>query len=1091
MHVLVRRPPWAAVLVSLVLLSACDGEAPPPPFLEYLPTTTEAVSLVVEGITEAGATVALTRSPDFGEGEEAPASVAADPVSGRFRFEVPLALNAENTLSVTSTDAADNTSEPAVVVVTQEVLPPSPPFLEQLPAFTTALSLDVEGTAQPGATVAVTRDPAFSDAEAPAAQVADPFTGRFRLTVPLAPETSNALAFVATHVLGGSSEASGVTIDQVPVRADGLTLSLGRSVISADEASIPVVVEVANDDPAADLAGLEVTVSVTAYPAGVADLVLVTNASGIAEGVVTGLDVAGTGTLLATAALPDRAGAFASDQRSFSVDPGLPALAALTLNDGASSANPLTTLPGSDIDVEVEVTDAAGNTLGAPQISVSTNAPGALVAGTQISGVTVAGSWDVWASIEGGALLVEGLLHVQPGPAVGISIELSPAEATAGSDLWITASSRDSFGNVASEAPTLDHDLPIWHAGLPDEDPQALLDVMATGGVTVARLVPLTAGDFTLSASLASGPTGSADLSVVPADAAAFDLELDLAGPFAAGGVIPFTATSVDAYGNPRAEALVVTLNAPGTSVAVDAAGHGEILDLVTSGSYELRARIPGTALEDIETVVVEADPSRGFNLQVGSVLTVEGGRVLLHFVDAYGNPIDIADVTVLIDGVDVSLHPSVSLSGTELLFALPGTFAVTAQLTADPGISDTELVAVQGVVDTLPPSGVATVTYPTGTDVGLKSHLQVQVAFTDNRALAEGEVIVQFGGVVSCTRTSGTLLLGGATSQTVDVALPVPNCAAPLDDISVVARAVDQAGNVGYTPVVTGLRVAPLPGFDVTATTGYQSSVVAFGNRLDVQDRPTDLAVEGAAGVTFVTLENRDRVVVTFPDRTQEDLRDVFQNRVDVPQPEAIARASTGELFISSLGSQSIYLYDAGLQVQPNHINFGNNPGRITYDETGPAPLLCVAFPGNGEARCYRNAIQNPASAGIRTGLGTVRSVSLRASRLWLVRAGCEVAYTDLTYDLAAPANPTVSFGGVVEVTDVGNDCVDLVALASGAVAVAHRGGSEVVRVDELGATEIVATGFANLQGLAEDGGVLFVLDRDLQAVFAVTGPL
>ena len=240
--------------------------------------------------------------------------------------------------------------------------------------------------------------------------------------------------------------------------------------------------------------------------------------------------------------------------------------------------------------------------------------------------------------------------------------------------------------------------------------------------------------------------------------------------------------------------------------------------------------------------------------------------------------------------------------------------------------------------------------------------------------------------------------------------------------------RAADQSGNVGYSPFTT-LSVAVPLGFDITA------------------------------------------------------------NRVDVAEPTGVARTETGELFIASNADQEIALVD-GNQVQQNGwINFGTSPGRLSWDATGAAPMLCVTLPAQGQVRCYRDAVTSPALAGTLSGFTNPTSASLLGNRLWIVQQNCQVSFVDVTYDLSVPSAPSLTFGAVNVVADVGNDCPDVAALDSGAAAVLHRGGQEVIHVDDIGQQQIVADQLDDPRGLDFDGGSLFLLDRGLEAVFQLDG--
>lgn len=108
------------VFLSLVVLSACaekDTTAPPAPRVHPVKSPTSLKTIVLTGAAEFASTVTIT-------GGKAPVTVTADAFTAEFLAEVELdtsitapAISNTNTLSVTATDAAGNTSQPTVVEV--------------------------------------------------------------------------------------------------------------------------------------------------------------------------------------------------------------------------------------------------------------------------------------------------------------------------------------------------------------------------------------------------------------------------------------------------------------------------------------------------------------------------------------------------------------------------------------------------------------------------------------------------------------------------------------------------------------------------------------------------------------------------------------------------------------------------------------------------------------------------------------------------------------------------------------------------------------------------------------------------------------
>ncbi len=103
------------LVITLTLLWSCaekDTTAPPAPVVDPIESPTPKLKVSVTGSAEFGATVKLT-------GGAADVTTTADRFTARWRAEVEFKQDAENTLSVTATDAAGNVSEPTVVTVVQ------------------------------------------------------------------------------------------------------------------------------------------------------------------------------------------------------------------------------------------------------------------------------------------------------------------------------------------------------------------------------------------------------------------------------------------------------------------------------------------------------------------------------------------------------------------------------------------------------------------------------------------------------------------------------------------------------------------------------------------------------------------------------------------------------------------------------------------------------------------------------------------------------------------------------------------------------------------------------------------------------------
>lgn len=979
---------------------------------------------------------------------------------------------------------------PAIVAACadEDVTAPPVPYLELAPEVTSRATLILEGSAEYGASVKVTRDPTFT--EAPAPVTADLITGRFRVTVALAEGVDNTFSVVAVDAAQNSSPAVNVKIFHEPPRPQTVRLTPSATLVSADDGKLAVLVQIGHREPEISLDAMEVELSVEGYTPAVAPVVVKVNASGVGEGVLEGLSRAGSGTVVATAvkAAPD--GTKASDRRGFVVVSGRPASVTLLLAatvDGSDRgpAASLSVPAGTEVTTSVEVVDAKGNVLVAPPLSLVTDAPGALIAGSTVARLERAGTYQVWANLSASVVTGTASLVVEPAAAAAIRLVATPSEVLAGTAVAVEARVVDRFGNTRADAVSLTEDLEVSLTALTTE-----------AGITRAQLVPQQAGTFTVTGAFGGLTSADATLVVLPAAPVTFGFELDLTrAPFAAGAVIPFTYAVLDAFGNRTSTPVVVTVDAPAATVLVDGAGRGEISGIVRTGTYSVRARAVGTAFEDTETVVIGPSPRAGFDLVLSSALLVEGSKVSVLVRDGFGNAIGLDQVALDVNGVPLAMASGVSLSGSQLTFTQAGNFQVRATLLADTAISDTELLAVQAVADVVPPTAAITaILFPAGATVPARGTIRAALSLGDNRSLAEAEVLAQFGETPACAASSGRLVLVGQTAATPAVSVRAPTCATPRDVVSLVVRVSDQAGNIGFSATNTTLRMYAPAGFDVTAgSSAYVSSVVAYANRIDRGDTPTDLAVSPTSDVIYVTHEGSDRIVVAFPDRTQDDLRDTSGNRFNFDKPQGVAVTQAGDLFVGVVGVPTIDGVPADLSTVTRGVvdTGGRFPGRINLDEEGPVALLCVAYPLNGSVRCYRSFLSTPMQVFEIAGLTLPVAADVSGGALWILeRGGCRVRRAALTY---TPGTGAVTAGtpSAPFTAASGGTCVDLVSIGADDVAVLDDGGGKVARVRRDGSgtfsAEIVAS-VPSGRGLDFAGGRLFVLDDAFETVFAIT---
>ncbi|MDP2270618.1 MAG: Ig-like domain-containing protein [Archangium sp.] len=106
---------FSLLALTLTFFWSCaekDATPPPAPVVDPLESPTPRLKISVTGSAEFGATVKLA-------GGAAEVTTTADTFTARWRAEIELKKDVENTLSVTATDAAGNASEATVVKVNQ------------------------------------------------------------------------------------------------------------------------------------------------------------------------------------------------------------------------------------------------------------------------------------------------------------------------------------------------------------------------------------------------------------------------------------------------------------------------------------------------------------------------------------------------------------------------------------------------------------------------------------------------------------------------------------------------------------------------------------------------------------------------------------------------------------------------------------------------------------------------------------------------------------------------------------------------------------------------------------------------------------
>lgn len=502
----------------LFALSGCSEEdttAPPPPKFDYQLSPTPESVVLLSGTAEYGSTVTLTRAPAFTAEEIAaygPFELEADPFTAIWWVEAPLAADAENVFTATATDRKGNTSGPSsttiehispkIEVLSVEVTPVRVAAGE--PAVVTVTGVDnfgatvtdlvvtltssddtaaftdsdvvhtiagaktitatygelsatteLEVVASHPTTIDLTLDAADVDGVKDGIQVTpdtiipmswvvtDEFGNEIDAPVGI---TTNAAGFVrqnelvgvtvtgtydivATVIGTGVSESEGFEV--IPGDAAMVTIDLLASEIRAGEA---VAFQTVVTDAWGNLVGesLEIT---TDAPSGTSTL-------DMAAGNIT-FTAAGQFTVTATA-LSDGTVTASAD-----IHVRAAAVAIIDLVLGQSSV-----MPGTPVDYTVTATDSFGNPA-EELIRVFTNAPGAIITIDQITNLSLAGSFTVWAEATGTGVSDFESLTVTPGTAASVDLVLPHTSQPTGLAMKYFVTVSDAFGNEITSGVTI------------------------------------------------------------------------------------------------------------------------------------------------------------------------------------------------------------------------------------------------------------------------------------------------------------------------------------------------------------------------------------------------------------------------------------------------------------------------------------------------------------------------------------------------------------------------------------------------------------------------------------------------------------
>lgn len=706
--------------------------------------------------------------------------------------------------------------------------PPAPALIEPVKSPTSLSTQVIRGTAEFGATIEITGAASVE----PAVLTADPYTARWQATVGLV-EGENALSVVVRDAAKNASQAASATIVREPIHAEALTVRLSRSLLSADDASLVVHITAGNDEPV-DMTGLAFEVAVDGYPKTIAPVMATADAAGRADAIVTGLDAAGLGTIVVTAAASPGLEATGD----FLVDAGRPATVDLLLSDGIlPPAGAVTVAPATDVFAAITVMDQPENVIADAPITLFTDAPDAFIDGNRISDVTRAGTWRVVGLVSDSLLSDAATLTVAPGPGVTLTVSVAPALVRAGQPAAITAEVTDAFGNPVAAT-----------IALGSSDPAVAFiggDVVhtAAGAKTITGAADLD-GDGAVDL------TGTASLEVAPDTVGPVTLALS-ATTTVAGTDLPFQL--LDQFGNVIAGGYAITLDAPGAYALA-----GVLKGLTRSGTFTALATIVGSLNADDATLTVVAGPPVTVDLDPATT-SAEAGvaqTFTVSVTDAFGNAIEPPSFTLSTTAPPGSTTFSAPAAYT---FCAPGTFTVTADAggpTATAAVSVTPGAPAALSLSTTPAPAVVsagqTVGYTTTSldSCGNVTSDAVQVTTNAPGAIVGATTIsglTEAGSFLIVARIPGTPLVSdapllvGADASTTAVSLFLTSHGTDVGlPIGYAVSAVDGFGNpVPGTPVIS-VPTDPAETIDTAAqtirfsTTGTHTVTVTLGTASD-----------------------------------------------------------------------------------------------------------------------------------------------------------------------------------------------------------------------------------------------------------------
>lgn len=462
----------------------------------------------------------------------------------------------------------------------QDTTAPAPPVVDELASPTLDGEPLVTGTAEFGAVVTIR-----GGAET-VTTTADPYTAAFKAHVPLV-EGDNELSVTATDAAGNESQATTIAVTYIVPPGPPASIDIeGPATVRAGEpARFTVTVRNVFGNPIPDA---PFTLSTDA-PAGSTTFDVPATVTFCAPGTWTVTAEAGDGSLSASTAID--------------VTVGRPASLSLS-----TTPSPAVVTAGETVAYATDVRDSCGNETD-DFVAMSTNAPGAVVAGGTVTGLTRAGNWVLVAEVPSAGLVDTADIAVDADASTTVvALTLTSHAGFVGIPIGYSVAAVDGFGNPIDTAPVVT--VPT--------DPGATIDP-ATQTVTFSI-----EGTHTITATV--GTASDSDFAVIT--------NPDLGAP----------------------SLVEITEPAPGTVFPTDATVTVRVHAVDDRGLAQIALQATG-ARDRFDTRIVPNDPITGlprtdytaeFSLDVGGRF---GSIALIaQAIDTSGNYATSAEVVVFVD---------------------------------------------------------------------------------------------------------------------------------------------------------------------------------------------------------------------------------------------------------------------------------------------------------------------------------------------------------------------------------------------------------------------------------------------------------